>query len=194
MIDLRNILQGHEVTSKDFDMGRVAFRPFTFAEYKTYKPYPWRIKKYTSFEWDCVEMPAGPSGGNISILDTLLIGMSSRTKNKDLAWKFMKILCYEPKTQQMILKNSQALPVRRDVIISAEAQEIFSWDSAENTAITPQDISEAMHTATMPIKFKNYDSALLYANNEILKIIDGTVPFNNSLNKLQKEINAFLQY
>mgnify|MGYP002623390215 CR=1 FL=1 len=194
MIELRNIHKGHEVTPKDFDMGRVAFRPFTFSEYRTYKPYPWRIKKYTSFEWDCIKMPAGPSGGNISILNTLLVGMSARTKNKILAWELMKNICYDKVTQQMILKKSQALPVRRDVVISSEAQEIFSWDLAENNAMTPKDISDAMDNSIMPTKFRNYDAAMLYADAEILKIIDGTVPLNNSLNKLQKEINAFLQY
>lgn len=76
LIELHDVHQGYEVTEKDFDIGHVAFRPFTFAEYQTYKPYPWRIKKYTAFEWDCVKMPAGPSGGNISELNTLLIAMS----------------------------------------------------------------------------------------------------------------------
>ena len=194
MMELRS-LNGHfEISPKDFDVGRVAFRPFTFAEYRTYKPYPWRIKKYTSFEWDCIKMPAGFSGGNISIMDTLLVGMSSRTRHKHLAWILMKKICFDKKTQQLILKKAQALPVRRDVIVSAEAQEIFSWDSTDRAAITPADISNAMDEAIMPFKFKNYHSAMLYADNEIKKIIDGVVPFNNSLNKLQKEINAALQH
>ena len=194
MIELRNIHKGHEVKPKDFDMGRVAFRPFTFAEYRTYKPYPWRIKKYTFFEWDCIKMPAGYSGENVSTLNTLLIGMSARTENKNLAWELMKKICYDKVTQQMILQKSQALPVRRDVIVSSEAQEIFSWNSAENNAMTPKDISDAMDNAIMPTKFKNYDSAMLYADAEILKIISGVVPLDNSLNKLQKELNAFLKY
>ena len=194
MMELRAVSGGFAVSPKDFDVGRVAFRPFTFAEYRTYKPYPWRIKKYSSFEWDCIKMPAGSSGGNISVMDTLIIGMSSRTRNKDLAWTLLKKFCYDKTTQQLILEKSQALPVRRDVIISAEAQEIFSWDSSETAAITPADISCAMDEAIMPFKFKNYNSAMLYADNEITKIINGVVPLNNALNKLQKEINALLQY
>jgi len=194
VMELRGLNGGFEVSPKDFDMGRVAFRPFTFAEYRTYKPYPWRIKKYSSFEWDCIKMPAGSSGGNISVMDTLLIGMSARTRNKDLAWALLKKFCYDEATQQMILQKSQALPVRRDVIISAEAAEIFSWDSNETAAITPADISDAMDEAIMPFKFKNYRAAMMYADAELTKIIDGVVPFNNALNKLQKEINARLQY
>ncbi len=194
IMELRNVSGGFAISPKDFDVGRVAFRPFTFAEYRTYKPYPWRIKKYTSFEWDCIKMPAGKSGGNISVMDTLLIGMSARTRHKDLAWALLKKLCYDVKTQQLILEKSQALPVRRDVIISAKAAEIFSWETRENAAITPAEISDAMDAAIMPFKFKNYKNAMLYADNELTKIIAGVVPFNNSLNKLQKEINARLQH
>lgn len=194
VMELRGLTGGFEVSPKDFDVGRVAFRPFTFAEYRTYKPYPWRIKKYSSFEWDCIKMPAGSSGGNISVMDTLLIGMSSRTRDKDLSWALLKKFCYDETTQQMILQKSQALPVRRDVIISAEAQEIFSWEDNETAAITPADISDAMDAAIMPFKFKNYNSAMLYADTELTKIINGVVPLNNALNKLQKEINARLQY
>ena len=194
VMELRGVNGGFSISPKDFDVGRVAFRPFTFAEYRTYKPYPWRIKKYSSFEWDCIKMPAGSSGGNISVMDTLLVGMSSRTRDKNLAWALLKKICYDEKTQQMILKKSQALPVRRDVIISAEAQEIFSWEENETAAITPADISDAMDEAIMPFKFKNYKAAMLYADAELNKIIAGVVPFNNALNKLQKEVNARLQY
>ena len=139
-------------------------------------------------------MPAGSSGGNVSVMDTLLVGISSRTRNKNLAWALLKKICYDKATQQLILKKSQALPVRRDVIISAEAQEIFSWDSNETAAITAVDISSAMDESIMPFKFKNYNSAMLYADTEIKKIIDGIIPLNNALNKLQKEINAHLQH
>ena len=137
-------------------------------------------------------MPAGNSGGNVSVMDTLLVGINSRTRNKDLAWAFLKKICYDETTQKTILKKSQALPVRRDVIISSEAQEIFSWE--KNAAITAADISEAMNESIMPFKFKKYNSAILYADTEIKKIISGMVPLNNALNKLQKEINAHLQY
>ena len=194
LMELRGVNVGQEISPKDFDVGRVAFRPFTFAEYRTYKPYPWRIKKYSSFEWDCIKMPAGFSGGNFSVMDTLLVAMTSRTSNKDLAWKLLKKICYDSSTQQLILKKSQALPVRRDVILSAEAQEIFSWDSSETSAITPADISDAMDEAVMPFKFKDYGAAMLFADAELRKIINGLVPFNNALNKLQKEVNARLQH
>ena len=193
LMDLRDTNRGHEVTAKDFDMGRVAFRPFTFAEYRTYKPYPWRIKKYTSFEWDCIKMPAGPSGSNISELGTLLIGMSARSKHEELAWQFLKELCYDRETQKRILTASPALPVRRDVVESADTRQLLLQEAGD-AQMNVATISEVMDEAAEVPKFKRYSGAMLMADNELRKIINGTVTFNNALNKLQKEINAYLQY
>ena len=193
MMELRSIHRNYEVAPRDFDMGRVAFRPFSFAEYRTYKPYPWRIKKYTSFDWDCLKMPRGFSGENTSTLDTLLVAMSARTEQPKLAWQFLKALCYEKTTQEMILRKSQALPTRRDVVLSTEAREFFQWDSPESIVMSATEISSAMDEAIMPPKFERYSEAMLYADSEIEKIIKGEVPFDNALNKLQKEINALLQ-
>lgn len=56
---LNDLNQGQSVTQEDFNKGNVAFMPLTFAEYRTYKTYPYRIKKYTRFQWDCITFPAG---------------------------------------------------------------------------------------------------------------------------------------
>ena len=66
-------------SARDFDEGKVAFRPFLFSDYRTYQPYPWRIKRYSDFSWDCIPMPHGPAGGNSSELSTVLAGISSRS-------------------------------------------------------------------------------------------------------------------
>ena len=183
---------GHKVTARDFDMGRVAFRPFTFAEYRTYKPYPWRVKKYSSFEWDCIPLPAGPSGGNISVMNTLLVGMSARMERRELAWSFMKLLSCDPEIQAMVLEKSHALPARRDVLQSRGAEEIFLWDSGES-AMTVEDVGRAMERAVTPDHFDRHAEVMLYADRTIAALIEEPPPFHNALNRLQKEVNAILQ-
>ena len=54
---------GTDLSDKTFDEGRVAFRPMLFSEYRSYEPYPWRIKRSSNFEWDCIAMPSGTSAG-----------------------------------------------------------------------------------------------------------------------------------
>lgn len=68
---------GTDLSDKTFDEGRVAFRPMLFSEYRSYEPYPWRIKRSSNFEWDCIAMPSGTSagGGNYSRLSTLMLGI-----------------------------------------------------------------------------------------------------------------------
>ena len=194
MMDLRAIEKGREVTARDFDTGKVAFRPFTFAEYRTYKPYPWRIKKYTSFEWDCIKLPAGPSGRNTTTLGTLLVGISERSSQKELAWKFLKRLCYDYAQQQVVLKESQGLSPRGDIMDSEETEVLLAQDMLGQGRMDIRTISDVMDEAVSVPKFKRYEGAMLLADNEIRKILNGSIPFHNALNKLQKEVNAYLQY
>ena len=67
----------------------------TFAEYRTYKTYPYKIKRYANFQWDCITMPAGTKGDNLSQVETLLMGISSSTGEEELAWEFLKLLTYD---------------------------------------------------------------------------------------------------
>lgn len=54
---INGLPKGSIVTAGDFDMGNVAFMPALLSDYRTYKPYPWSIKKYTNFDLDCITLP-----------------------------------------------------------------------------------------------------------------------------------------
>ena len=190
---LRQLARGQEVTARDFDMGRVAFRPFTFAAYRTYKPYPWRIKKYMGFEWDCIPLPAGPSGRSVSPIGTLLMGMSARTKHRALAWAFLKSYCYGEAVQRLVLRHGQALPARRSVLEEASAAEVFGTDAQSARQLTPHAISDLLAGAVLPPKFARYEEALQIADTEIQKFLSGSAVQYNAMNRLQKELNDYLQ-
>lgn len=193
VMSLRELNRGYEVSNKDFDLGNVAFRPFTFAEYRTYLPYPWRIKKYTAFEWDVVPFPAGPKGSNTSIMNVMLMGMSTRTKHPDLAWEFLKLLSYDKEIQLDILAKSQGLPVRRDILADPESQQIFDQAVGEGTDQMPLAvINDIMEHSVAEKNFKQYQEVLMIADTNIQKVINGTLPLNNTLNRLQKEVNTYL--
>ena len=191
--ELTDVNQGFTVTSKEFDEGKVAFRPLDFSEYKTYKPYPWRIKKYSNFEWDCVTMPAGPSGKNQSEVSTLLIGVGSRTNYEELAWEFIKTLCYEEETQKQIFKDSQGLPVIREVVQSSEFQELLQMDAPGTSKINMSVIDQVMEEAVATPNFRQYSSVMSEADREISRILNGEVSMDNGLLKLQREMNSLLK-
>lgn len=95
---------GTDLSEKTFDEGRVAFRPMLFSEYRSYEPYPWRIKRSSNFEWDCIAMPSGTSvgGGNYSRLSTLMLGISQRTKHSRLSWELLKTIACTEEMQTMV--------------------------------------------------------------------------------------------
>ena len=192
--ELEEINQGYTVTSKDFDMGKVAFRPLAFSEYRTYKPYPWRIKKYSDFEWDCVKMPSGPSGGSRTELNTLLMGISSRTNHETMAWEFMKTLCYEEDTQLALLQQSQGMPVIRKVTESPQFQALLKSDApGRNAAVDMNIIGQVMEEAVETPNFRLYPSAMTMADGEISRMLKGETSMDSGLLKLQREMNALLK-
>ena len=193
MDELHAVSQGQEVTAKDFDMGRVAFRPFTFAEYRTYKPYPWRIKKYSSFEWDCIKLPAGPSGHNSSIMQTLIMAISARTSEPRLSWELLKTICYDPAIQELMLTKSQGLPVRRDVVESPQAQQLFTAATPGSEEMNLKIVSQVMDDSMTEPKFPRYKEAMNLADHKLLHIVQENMSLSSALSQVQKEINAYLQ-
>lgn len=191
--ELNGLNQGYVVTAKEFDMGKVAFRPFAFSEYRTYKPYPWRIKKYSDFQWNCVRLPAGPDGTGQSELNTLLMGISSRTKKEALAWEFLKLLCYEEETQLQLLTDSQGMPVIRAAAESPLLQQIFEDDTPGSEQMDIQVIRQVMEDGVDVPNFRQYPAAMELADGEISHLVNGDVALDNRLLRLQREVNQLLK-
>lgn len=189
---LHQLQRNQVVQERDFDIGHVAFRPFNFAAYRTYKPYPWRIKKATDFEWDCIHLPRGPEGRNTSPVQTLLMGISAKTKERQLAWEFLKAYCHDRENQTLLLSLSAALPTRRGIIEEAAPQELFGAEASGRTGRSPLAVSQVIEEGTVPYRFPRYVAAMRLADQEIQKLIDSDALEVNSMNRIQKEINDLL--
>ncbi|AJQ28304.1 ABC transporter substrate-binding protein [Pelosinus fermentans] len=182
-----------KVTSNDFDAGKVAFRPFLFSTYKAYKPYPYRVKKYGQFEWECIKLPRGPKGNNVAELHSLLMGISSRTKYEKEAWEFLKFLVYKENTQTNVLKYSYGIPVLRYITESEFGERVFSAVSPEETFINKSLLSEVIEQSIVTPKFQKYEDALTMADKEIFQAVSMEKDAGKSMGDLNKEINEFLK-
>ena len=191
--DLQDLNQNYTVTSKEFDMGQVAFRPFAFSEYRTYMPYPWRIKKYSDFEWDCIRMPAGPEGGNISELDTLMMGINARSLKKELSWELLKAFCYDEETQKQLFSDSQGVSVLRDVTESPEVMAVLGEDTPGESKVDMTLLGQVMKDCVVIPRFPKYEEAMVLADNGITRILNGQRSMDNGLLVLQREINNYLR-
>lgn len=185
---LNELNGGYTVTARDFDLGHVAFRPFLFSEYRAYQPYPWRIKKYTGFEWDCVCMPAGPDGANVSELHTMLLGINARTPHKLLAWEFAKLLSTDEQVQKKLYAHSVGISPLPDVAEDNALLEQLYQDIPGSVRFSREMVGGIMQNAVAAPHFSRYEQAMAMAQQAVS---EGQID-KSSLAAAQREINIYL--
>jgi len=191
---LYDLNQGIKVTQDDFDSGKVAFMPLSFANYRTYKTYPYKIKKYLNFKWDCITLPAGPNGENISEVNTLLMGINDKSRHEDLAWEFLKLLTYDKEIQMDIFRYSQGASVLKKVTGSKEAEIILQeYMEQSGKVIDNELLSRVIEQGVVAPQFLRYSEAVSIASSEIQLIIENDKNIDSSLKILQNKINQFLK-
>ena len=178
--------------SIDFDTGNIAFRPMKFSEFRTYKPYPWRINKYFDFEWDCILLPSGPDGNNRTNMDHLLIGISDKTSHSHMAWEFLKKLTYEKETQKKIFQYSQGVSPLKSVTKSKETEKILEEDMGEDTVVKVELLDEVMNHSVETRKFRSYDTVLQFIDREIDDLIESDENFDESILKIKNQAEELL--
>ena len=191
---IQELYQGQTVTQEDFNAGKVAFMPLTFAEYRTYKTYPYKIKRYSNFQWDCITMPAGSQGDNISQVDTLLMGISANTRQEQLAWEFLKLLTCDPTIQTEIFRQSQGASVLKAVTGSRQVEAILQEDMDEgDRVISGALLSRVIEEGCIEPQFKKYEQAMSLANSKISALLDADNVVDSEMKILQHEVDAYLQ-
>jgi len=188
---LTELNSGYNVTARDFDVGKVAFCPLLYSEYRAYQPYPWRVKKYSAFQWDCVSMPAGSSGGNISELHTMMLGISSRTRHEDLAWEFCKLLSIDEDVQRKLYTQSHGISPLWAVAEDPELLLQIHHDIPEGSGFSPEMIHQIMSNAVVAPKFDAYSQAMIMVENTIQEANNNQLGHSGML-IAESEINIFL--
>lgn len=184
--DLTNLSGNYTVNSSDFDKGNVAFMPMTLAEYRTYKPYPYHVSKYSSFEWSCIKMPS-KFGVQTSEVQNSLFGISSKTKQSKLAWEFLKLLSSDKKTQQDLFEQSQGASVLKSVVTSRESEKILQNDTFGVTALSVGTINQILNSAEASPRVKSYYNLLKQADYLINQSLEND-SIDSNLGNIQEEL------
>ena len=188
---LAELNDGYSVTARDFDVGNVAFCPLLYSEYRAYQPYPWRVKKYSAFEWDCVTMPAGTNGSNDSELHTMMLGISSRTRHEELAWEFCKLLSIDEEVQRKLYTHSHGISPLRAVAEDPELLLQIHNDIPEGSGFSPEMIHQIMSSAVVAPRFNAYSQALIMVEQAIQASADSQLGQSGML-IAENEIDFFL--
>ena len=193
MEKLEGLYDGYNVTGRDFDLGRVAFRPMLFSEYRAYKPYPLSIKKYSGFEWECIPMPSGENGANISELDTLLLAMNADTSEERYAWEFMKLLSGDERIQSEIFTYSEGVSVLKEVTESDETLQLLIESSGDDNGLNLGVLSSAVENAVVAPGFRNREEAVAEVDKAVRDIMEGSSNISMEQIIWNREINKFLK-
>lgn len=167
---LYQLNRGYIVDGTDFGEGSVGFKPFSLAEFRAYKPYPYRIKKYSNFEWEAVPFPVFEENESQGKLYTVQLGMSSRSKEKALAWEFIKFLSSDEVVQQMVWDNTYALPTKISVV-----DNIYSNYDNSDDILDPEFLKMIIEQSVVEPTFKEYNQIMAAMHERIkLNILEAT--------------------
>lgn len=187
---LDKLNDSYTVTTRDFDLGKVAFQPMSFSQYRAYKPYPLSIKKYSNFEWECIPMPAGPDGDNLSSLDTLMIAMNANTGKARYAWDFIKTLTGNPQIQAEIFQYSEGVSVLKEVTESDRTLQQLIESSGSGNSMNLKILSDVVENAAITYRFRDYDKAAAEVDRAVNAILEGNsnismaqIIWNRTINK-----------
>lgn len=104
-------------------------------------------------------MPLISSNDKGSEISSLLMGISSRSKNADIAWEFLKMLTYEKETQKDLYKYSQGISSLKSINKSKDIVCLLGKDNKENQ-INVNLLDEVMNKTLEHSRFKKYNQAL----------------------------------
>lgn len=185
---------GTDLSEKTFDEGRVAFRPMLFSEYRSYEPYPWRIKRSSNFEWDCIAMPSGTSvgGGNYSRLSTLMLGISQRTKHSRLSWELLKTIACTEEMQTMVYTELSGVSALHSVTESDEVARLLQLDSQDTASRGMSTLPAIMEDTLATPRFARYHQAMERADRLITEAMSADKNFELQLLQIQQQLDVTL--
>ncbi|WP_276813405.1 ABC transporter substrate-binding protein [Faecalibaculum rodentium] len=168
------------------EAGRVAFAPMSYAEFVTYNPWPWKVKKYTGFDWICISLPHEPEARIRYSGDSIVMGMSTRTVNAELAWELMKEFCLNPETQTEILEQSQGLCGLK---IQNQILEAF----LNQSGLSADTIRTIMDQEGTRVRFAKYEAAKHQLGIQMEKAASSREDLDLQLVEIEESIRSYLR-
>lgn len=189
MQKLSNLKNDQIFGIQDFDKGRVAFMPISFAHYKTYTVYPYKLTKNYNFDLDAIPMPS--DFNNLGKIETLFMGISKNTQYEKLAYKLLKTFTHDVEIQELIYKNTQGVSPLKTVIHNKSVKkivyDIFNGEDKQET------INVVLEKGEGTYKFRNYNKIFNVIDTDVNKIIQDKKNADISLKSLQRTVNAMLE-
>ncbi|NCB02838.1 MAG: extracellular solute-binding protein [Spirochaetia bacterium] len=188
--DLHALNQGVLVRNGFFEKGKVGFKTFNLSEFRVYGSYPYKVLRYNQFNWDVLPFPQGPNGNSKSKLYTVQMGMSSRTRNKEAAFKFLEFISSDEAFQYEIWNYSNMLPVNRNVFELLYDSDVMQRDGLQ--FLDRNFIEDIIDHSYIDPNFKTYPVIDRDITQRIFTIIAQDEDIPRSIGELRDLINDSL--
>ena len=99
------------------------------------------------------------------------MGISKNSKNKDMAWEFLKELTYDVECQKEIFTLSQGVSVLKEVTSSQETLDLLSKDNPGDSSFQLKMLDSVMKEGTPQVMFTQYNDIIQQLDAEIYRII-----------------------
>lgn len=166
---LHALNQGEVVKEGLFEAGKVGFKTFNLSEFRVYGSYPYKILRYEDFNWKAIPFPHGPHGQSTSKLYTVQLGMSSRSRHKEVAFEFLNFVANDEAFQYQLWEHTNMFPVNRKAFDS-----IYHSGIMQRDGMHPLDrdfIDSVIANSYINPDFKKYPTIDEYITQRVFKII-----------------------
>lgn len=187
---LYSLDRGAVAKESDFDLGRAGFKTFNLSGYRTYGTYPYRILKYSNFEWEVVPFPSGPRGHSMSRLYTVQVGMGSRSRHKEEAYRFLSFIAGNEAFQRRIWRETSVLPANRNVI--AELRLEGGGGENDERLLAFLADNHIMENLYVEPAFKWYADMKIRVDDQVFKMIAADQNIRSGIPALRKDIDRLL--
>lgn len=182
-----NIINAEQnVTSADFDEGRVAFTPLTLAQYRSYTNYPFYVSRSFKFNSAIIRNPCIAKHAGTP-LATALYGISSRSHNSKLAWEFLKMMTTDSAVQTKLMADSQGASVLKTVVKNPHVISVIQTQT-NSRALTSAKLDQILETGIQYPKFRGYYQTMVQANYIITQGIKAN-NLDTKLFEIQSQLN-----
>ncbi len=186
--ELYTLNNGQIVPPYAFDQGLVGFKTFSLAEFRAYKPYPYKVKKYSDFVWEPISFPGVDHDVSIGKLYTVQWGMGSRSKHKELAWEFIEFMSNNDEVQHMVWNYTYALPTK--ILVTNEA---CSEDVALSNVLDPAFLELVIDQSVIEPTFKKYQKLIEAMDIRIKVNIMEDKSIQDIIRSVREEADSILQ-
>lgn len=188
--DLYSLNRGINVKEAEFDKGSMAFKKFNLSEYRAYATYPYKIIKYADFEWDVIPFPKGPQGQSKSKLYTLQVGISSRGKNKQIAYDFINYMTSNEELQEKVWELTYTLPANKNTV--KRLYEERKYIDEEFRKLDPVLLNDIISNSYRDPDFKLYSRLEKVIEQSIFEIMVRDFDIPMGVSELKKELQYVL--